>query len=144
MLEGTTSEPSTTITQSQSAGTLRVVSSERSMKTYIITDSEIRNVGLANGIAGISFSFMAGLWGYAFSLSTDLMFADHPSQSALAWTNAMRPTCEWAGAAFLIFGVLMIAWRHRMINLIKRENDPGARPVQNRFVRAWNCIWFNR
>jgi hypothetical protein len=112
------------------------------MKTYIITDSELRNIGLANGIAGISFSFMAGLWGYAFSLSTDMLFSDHPSDAATTWADAMRPTCEWAGAAFLILGVAMILWRHRMINLIKRENDPNGPPHGNRFIRAWKCIWY--
>jgi hypothetical protein len=124
----------------QSAGSLRVVASRRSMRTYIVTDSELRNITLANAISGVSFSFMTGLWGYAFSMGTELIFMDKPSHDALMWNTVVHPICVYGGCIFGLFGVAMIVWRHFMIDLIKREMSPENRTGKGLLGRLKEAI----
>lgn len=129
----------------QSAGQVRIVGSVRSMRTYGVTDSELRSIALTNGLASLFFSFATGLWGYAFSMSTDLVFMDKPTIAAIQWNEAIHPICIRVGIAFAVCGFAMLVWRHFAIELIKRESSGDiATPSKNRFLRAWKSIWYGQ
>ena len=105
-----------------SGGLVKPVYSEREMKCLTVTESELKQIGLAN--LGVTVCVGIGSAFFAFGLDVfkDSLLASDIPASALVLTQYVQPMCLVMGVAFYLVAGLLYFWRKDMIGLIRRES----------------------
>ena len=105
-----------------SGGLVKPVYSEREMKCLTVTESELKQIGLANlGVTasvGIGSAFVA----FGVDIFKDSLLAEQVPETARMLTDYVQPLCLVMGVAFYVIAVLLYVWRKDMIGLIRRES----------------------
>lgn len=102
--------------------TLEPVYSARKMRAYTITDSELKQIGLANiGITSAA-SIGSGFMAFGLDIYKDTMLAESVPEPAQVLVSYVQPICFAVGIALWIAAAAMMWWRRGMINLIKTES----------------------
>lgn len=106
---------------------VQIVQSTRMMKTFTITDSELRHLQLAGGLSTLFFSISSSLLTFGVSLIKDyLAKAGEVTESAKAVANVAVPICILFAVGFAMAGAWTFMWRHGTTKLIKAESgDTG-------------------
>lgn len=101
---------------------IQLVQSVRTMRCYTVTDSELKQLGLAN--IGIAATFGVGSASFAFGLDVykDAAMAAAIPESARTMIEVVQPICFYTGIAFWVFSAVLWFWRRDMLSLIKRES----------------------
>lgn len=114
--------PSHGSVSSPSGGLVKPVYSEREMKCLTVTESELKQIGLANlGVTvcvGIGSAFLA----FGFDIFKDVMLTDDVPESAILLTQYVQPLCLGMGFVFYLVAGVLWWWRRDMIGLIRRES----------------------
>ncbi len=102
--------------------TLEPIYSRRRFKCFVVTESELQQIGLANLTATATGSLGSGFFAFWLDIYKDsLLTPDLPKEAAYFFTYA-RPTCFWLAIVFwLLTGSLMV-WRHRLVETFKSES----------------------
>lgn len=103
-------------------GVVKPVYSERTMKCLTVTESELKQIGLANlGVTvcvGIGSAFAA----FGIDVFKDSMLAPDVPESARVLTEYVQPLCLGVGVVFYVIAGLLYLWRRDMIGMIRRES----------------------
>jgi len=103
--------------------TVEPVYSQRKMKCYTVTESELRQIGLSNlGITGM-FSLGAAFLAFGLDVFKDTLLAESVPDAAQAIVSYVQPICFFVSASFFILGLLTIRWRSGLMQLIKDESS---------------------
>ena len=103
--------------------TVEPVYSQRKMKCYTVTESELRQIGLSNlGITGL-FSLGAAFFAFGLDVFKDTLLAESVPDAAQAIVSYVQPICFFVSASFFVLGLLTIRWRSGLIKLIKDESS---------------------
>ena len=98
------------------------VYSQRRVKCYSITESELMHIDLANiGITAF-FAIGSAFFAFALDLFKDTLFANPMPEAALSVISYLQPIMIFVGILFWIFGGIGWWWRVRIIDLIKKES----------------------
>ena len=107
--------------QAQSAGTLRVESSERVMKTYVVTANEIRTLTLMNFAVAALFSLGSACFGYWLNIRTEIALTGVLPATAQVVQTVVSPVAIIATIVFWIFGSVIWYMRGGFISTIETE-----------------------
>jgi hypothetical protein len=111
-----------TESQAQSAGTLRVVSSVRSMKTYVVTSNEIRTITLVNFGVTVLFSLGSACLGYWLNIHTEIALAGKLPAGAEVVQTIVQPVALVAGIVFYVIGAITWFFRSGFVSTIEKES----------------------
>lgn len=109
-----------------SGGVVRPLYQERAMKCYVVTDSELKSLSLANGLMVVFFSLASALVGFGIDISKDLVLTPDVSAGARAMAEMTRQACFMFAAGFALAGLWAYAWRRSALHLIKKESGDTA------------------
>lgn len=109
----------------ESGSAIRPVYATRSMKCYAVTDSELKQIGLANLGTTITFGLGSACFAFAFDIFKDAALAGAVPTSANVLVNAIQPLGYVFGALLWIAAAIIWFWRRSMIKLIKEESENG-------------------
>jgi hypothetical protein len=102
---------------------VKLVMSQREMRCYTITESELKQIGLSNiGITGF-FSLSSASFAFGLDVFKDTLLAESVPEIAQTIVSYVQPICFFASASFFVFGIITIKWRSDLIALIKRESS---------------------
>ncbi len=94
-------DPSGIATDVKSGAAYQPVYVERKVKTYAITEPEVRHIGTLTKVASLCLAIASGAFGYAWGLWWDV--ATTKDEAAKVIGNAMIANCYWvSGIAFAI------------------------------------------
>lgn len=102
--------------------TMRPIYQERTMKCYVVSESELKQLGLAN--IGITAFAAVGSFLLAFGLDImkDVLITEDIPENARPLVSIIPPVSIVLGLAFYSLAGLAILWRRSMLNLIKSES----------------------
>lgn len=95
---------------------------KRSMKCYAVTDSELKQIGLANLFGTISFGVGTALLGFGIDIWKDSKLASSLPEEARTLTDVAQPLCLIFGIVFIVAALAIAIWRRDMIKTIKDES----------------------
>ena len=99
----------------------------RAMKEYVVTKSELYELGGVGLFATLFFSVASAFGGFAVDASRDLAFNATAAKEALAFWGAMRTAATIVTIVFFVFGVLLIVYGGFRLNGILEETTHEAR-----------------
>ena len=103
--------------------TVNLVYSERSMKCYAVTESELRQIGLANTGITAFFGIGSALIAFGLDIFKDMIFTDKVPEMARVLSDAVLPLCLGFGVIFWIVAGVIWWQRSGMIVMIKEESS---------------------
>jgi hypothetical protein len=103
-------------------GVVKPVYSERTMKCLTVTESELKQIGLANLGVTICVGIGSALVAFGIDVFKDSLLATDVPDAALMLTKYVQPMCLIGGVAFYVIAVMLWIWRKDMIGLIRRES----------------------
>jgi hypothetical protein len=103
-------------------GVVRPLYQERAMKCYVVTDSELKSISLANGLMVVFFSLASSCVGFAISIAKDVAMAGELTPGAKMVLSIVQPGAYYAAAIFAVCGVWAYFWRLGAIAMIRRES----------------------
>jgi len=96
--------------------------SERTMKCYTITDSELKQIGLANVLVTAFSAIGSAFFAFGVDVFKDSQFVDAVPARAQILTQYVQPLCFFLGIALWLSAAAVWWWRRDMIALIKKES----------------------
>lgn len=109
-------------TEKPNGSTVEPIYSARQMRCYSVTESELRQIGLANlGITAFSTIGSACL-AFWLDIFKDTVLAESIPEAAQIAISYVEPLLLVFGVGFWIVAGLGVLWRHKMIELIKKES----------------------
>ncbi len=132
-MEGLENTPDQALTDSVAAteglsgnsngSTIEPVYSKRKMKMYSVTESELKQIGLANigitGTASLGSAFLA----FSLDIFKDTVLAGSIPAAAQAAIDYVQPICLFVGLGFWVFSAFLVWWRKGMLDLIRKESS---------------------
>ncbi len=94
---------------------------QRNMKCYLVTESELHSLSLANGLMAACLSIMSFFIAFAIDISKDVAFSGVGTEAAKIFSGLIRPLCISTAVIFLIGAGASFWWRRSMISMIKQE-----------------------
>lgn len=110
------------ITEGINGSTVEPVYSARKMKCYSVTESELKQIGLANIAITSMGSIGTGLFAFGLDIYKDTVFATGIPETTEAVISILQPILLIGGAAFWVIAIIAIFWRKSMMTLIKEES----------------------
>ncbi len=115
-------EESVETAEGVNGSTIEPVYSKRKMKAYTVTESELKQIGLANiGITGTA-SIGSAFFVFGLDILKDTVLATEVPKEAAAIVSYVQPISFFIGVAFWLFSAVLMYWRRDMINTIKKES----------------------
>lgn len=115
-------EKSVESTEGVNGSTIEPVYSKRKMKAYTVTESELKQIGLANiGITGTA-SIGSAFFVFGLDIFKDTVLATEIPKEAAAIVSYVQPISFFTGIVFWVFSIVLMYWRWDMINTIKKES----------------------
>ncbi len=109
-------------TEGVNGSTVEPLYSSRQMRCYSVTESELKQIGLANlGITAFS-SIGTGMLAFSLDIFKDTVLAGGVPESAKVALSFVQPVLLIGGIAFWVFAIFAIFWRRDMIKIIKHES----------------------
>lgn len=93
------------------------------MKCLTVTESELKQIGLANLLLTFLFGVGSALIAFGVDIMKDSMLAQSVPASAQVVVDVVQPICLIIGAAFWIGAAWVWTWRRDMINTIRNESN---------------------
>ena len=115
------SEASNFIAESGSA--IKPQYAQRSMKCYAVTESELKQIGLANIFTTASFGVGSALLALWLDIFKDVHLTEAVPDDFSLLIGVTQPLLFLFGVIFWIIAAIVWNWRRNMINLIKKESD---------------------
>lgn len=113
-------------TEGVNGATVEPVYSTRKMKCYSVTESELKQIGLANlGITAFA-SIGSGFLAFWLDIFKDTFLADSVPETAQSAINYVQPILLYVGIAFWLLCGATLYWRRNMIQIIKDESVTGG------------------
>lgn len=103
--------------------TIETVYSRRKMKCYSVTESELKQIGLANLGVTICVGIGSALVAFGVDVFKDSVLATEIPAAANVLIDSIQPICLYLGAAFYVAAAFLLWWRRSMIDTIKEENE---------------------
>lgn len=103
--------------------TIQPVYQQRFMKCIVVTESELKQLGLANiGITAFASigSFFAA---FAVDVMKDVWLAPSVPENARALVDFVQPAGIWLAVMFYFLTGVTVWWRSDMLRLIKKESS---------------------
>lgn len=119
-------------------GQFAPIYSVRRTKCYTVTDSELKQIGLANLGATAFFTIGSLLAGFAIDVFKDIALTDDVPDAAKQIIDSAQPLLFTMAAVFYIIGFIAMIWRWDMIKSIKAESVEDG-PIQLR--QGWRLQW---
>lgn len=109
-------------TEGVNGSTVEPIYSARKMRCYSVTESELKQIGLAN--LGITAFASLGSAMLAFSLDVfkDTLLAEQIPKEADLVISYLQPILLFVGVGLWIMAGLTLRWRRSMIELVKEES----------------------
>jgi hypothetical protein len=107
--------------QAQSAGTLRVISSERVMQTFVVTKNEIRTLTLMNFAVAALFSIGSACFGYWLDIQTEIAIMEKVPASAHVVQAIVSPVAITLAIVFWLLGAGTWIFRGGFVTTIENE-----------------------
>lgn len=101
---------------------VQVVESVRKMKTYIVTDSELKSLSLANSLVAIFASLSAAFFSFGLDITKDLLLTPETADKVRQLGDIVRYGCFSISAVFALACAWAYGWRADAIRLIKKES----------------------
>lgn len=102
---------------------IKPVYAQRSMKCMAVTESELKQIGLANLGVTVNFGLGSALLAFGLDLFKDKKLTPDMPEGALFMIDAVQPFCWIFGGVFWVIALLLWIWRWDMLRLIKRESE---------------------
>ncbi|MEL6883441.1 MAG: hypothetical protein AAFP87_02945 [Pseudomonadota bacterium] len=110
-------------TEGVNGSTLEPIYSSRKMVCYSVTESELKQLNLANiGVASFT-SLGSAMLAFWLDVFKDTTLASSVPESAQAIISYVQPIILFLGAAFWIISGVILYWRRGLILLIKEESQ---------------------
>lgn len=107
---------------SDSGSAIKPVYAQRSMKCMAVTESELKQIGLANFGVTVTFGLGSALIAFGLDLFKDQKLATSIPENALSLIQAVQPMCWIFGIVFWIISFALWWWRRDMLRLIREES----------------------
>lgn len=102
--------------------TVEPVYSRRKMRCYSVTESELKQIGLANlGITAFA-SIGSGLLAFYLDIFKDTILAEEVAATAKSAIEYVQPILLFLGVSFWILAIVTLFWRRSMVATIKEES----------------------
>lgn len=95
----------------------------RRTQCYTVTNSELKQIGLANLGATAFFTIGSLLAGFAIDVFKDIVLTEEVPDAAKQIIESAQPLLFTVAAAFYLIGFLAMLWRWDMIKSIKQESS---------------------
>lgn len=106
--------------------TVEPVYSTRKMRCYSVTESELKQISLANlGITAFA-SIGSGLLAFWLDVFKDTLLAEAVPEAAQSAIDYVQPVLLFLGIAFWLLTAGTLFWRRSMISTIKEESVTGS------------------
>lgn len=106
-------------------GVIEPIYAKRFMRCYSVTDSELKQIGLANIAITATSSIGTGFLAFALDVFKDTELAEAVPATAQVALGYVQPICIGLGVAFWVTTIALMWWRNSMVTLIKTESvDP--------------------
>jgi hypothetical protein len=118
-------------TQSYTQSVPELIATEhntRRMKSYLVFDTELKNISMLNAWAMLFFSMASSCLSVAIGLWSNLFITDSPSSIAQRYGASLEWTFAVLAAVFIGLGLCAIRSRTSQIDQIKRESAGGIVP----------------
>ncbi|MGX7875992.1 hypothetical protein ACVDG5_027740 [Mesorhizobium sp. ORM6] len=112
----------TTTYSERPAEPIKLVIGSREMRCYTVTDSELKQLGLANLAISATFGIGSALFGFGLDIFKDVEMSPSLPASAQTLAQVVQPLCFYVGIAFWAFSVGLFFWRNGMLSIIKKES----------------------
>ena len=108
--------------ESERGGLIEPVYGKRQMRCYSVTESELKQIVLAN--LGITVTASLGSFFLALALDVykDTLLAESVLDLAQVVVSYVQPISLVVGLSLWAFSGLLMWWRHSMVDLIKKES----------------------
>lgn len=117
------------VTESTRPGGIIILQTEREMKSYSFTDSDLDAISIMNVVSTVSFAFGAGVLTFWIDVRKDLIIASSDELSVPA--QALSYSVNWFGipvaVIFIVVGVVAWIKRGGTIRRVKRESGSIAK-----------------
>lgn len=105
-----------------SGGVVKPIYSEREMRCLTVSESELKQIGLANIGVTVFASIGSALLSFGVDLFKDNTLTPAANPSAAAMADAMEKLCLGGGLVCYIVAVVLWFWRRDMIKTIRKES----------------------
>ena len=113
---------------------LTIVQGQRKMRCFMVTESELKQIGLANLLSTISSSIGAMLIGFGLDIYKDLtiLSGDAPAgsrENASSIAVTFQNASFYLGVAFILAAGALLLWRRSLLAQIKAEkgDEPSGK-----------------
>lgn len=107
---------------SEKGSTVQPVYSARSMKCYAVTENELQQIRLANGLVTGTFGLGAALLAFGADLFKDVTFSNNMPKDSVWLADGILWACSLLGLAFWIASLLIFLWSKKYVSEIKKES----------------------
>lgn len=111
------------VARSEGGAILEPVYSKRQIRCYSVTESELKQIGLANLAVTISFGLGSALMAFWLDVFKDQRLSSDVPDGADILFSIIQPMCLWLGLGFWAASVVFWLWRWDMLKLIKKESS---------------------
>ena len=109
-------------TEGVNGSTVEPIYSARKMRCYSVTESELKQIALANlGITAFT-SLGSAMLAFALDVFKDTLLAEQIPKEADLVISYLQPILLFIGIGFWILAGLTLRWRRSMIDLVKEES----------------------
>lgn len=105
-----------------SGGIVKPVYSERQMRCLTVSESELKQIGLANIGVTVFASIGSALLSFGVDLFKDTALEPTADQAAASMADAIEKLCIGGGAVCYIVAIALWIWRRDMIKTIRKES----------------------
>jgi hypothetical protein len=116
-------EEATEAAVANTGGIVKPIYSERHMRCLIVSESELKHIGLANLGVTASVGIGSALFSFGANLFKDTALETPAEASAAAVADAVERLCMWGGVVFYVLALLIWIWRWDMIRTIRSESQ---------------------
>ena len=107
---------------SRTGGTLKPVYSDRTMRCLTVTESELKQIGLANIFLTFLFGMGSALMAFGVDIMKDSLLSESVPEAARTVVDVVQPICFILGAGFWVGAAWVWFWRRDMIATIRKES----------------------
>ncbi len=107
-------------------GTVRATYTERNMRYFSISESELKTIGLANLGQNFFLAVGSGLLAFSLDIFKDTTLAENVPTKAAEIAGYAQPILLFIGLAFYVGAAGVWWWRRGMVKTIKNESVDHA------------------